>query len=46
MWNSKSWPEGLPHQKNGVMATRQAPANTTAREIGFLSKLPLAYPNR
>src|SRR6266851_2902318 len=43
MWNSKSCPEGLPHRKNGAMASRQTPANTNAREIGFLSKWPLAY---
>src|SRR5713226_9497044 len=43
MWNSKSCPEGLPHRKNGAMASRQAPANSNAREIGFLGKWPLAY---
>src|SRR6266852_2034307 len=43
MWNSKSCPEGLPHRKIGAMASRQTPANTNAREIGFLSKWPLAY---
>ena len=45
MWNSKSWPDGMPHQKNGMTASRQAPASTNAREIGFLSKGPLAYFN-
>ncbi len=39
MWNSKSCPEGLPHQKNGAMASRQTPANSNAREIGVLSSL-------
>src|SRR4029077_1495792 len=43
MWNSKSCPDGLPRQKKGVMASRQAPANTKAREMGFLSKWPLRY---
>jgi len=38
MWNSKSCPDGLPRQKNGVMASKQAPASTNAREIGVLSK--------
>jgi hypothetical protein len=37
MWNSKSWPDGMPRQKNGVIASRQAPANTAAREVGLLS---------
>jgi hypothetical protein len=45
MWNSKSCPDGLPRQKNGAMASRQALASTNAREIGFLSKGPLAYFN-
>src|SRR5208282_378909 len=39
MWNSKSCPEGLPRQKNGVMAARQQPASTNARETGLLSNL-------
>ena len=42
MWNSKSCPEGLPHQKNGAIASRQVPAKTVpakieVREIGLLS---------
>ncbi len=45
MWNSKSCPDGLPRQKNGVIASRQAPASTRPREIGFLSKWSLAYFN-
>src|SRR5712671_4213858 len=45
MWNSKSCPDGLPRQKNGVMASRQTPASANAREIGFLSKGSLAYFN-
>src|SRR5258707_1762694 len=43
MWNSKSWPEGLPHQKNGVMASRQMPASSNTREIELLGKWSLAY---
>ncbi len=39
MWNSKSCPEGLPHQKNGMIASRQTPASSNAREIGVLSSL-------
>src|SRR5260370_2948382 len=39
MWNSKSCPEGLPHQKDGAVASRQTPANSNAREIGVLSSL-------
>src|ERR1035437_7199319 len=39
MWNSKSWPDGLPHQKNGAMDSRQTPASSNAREIGVLSSL-------
>jgi hypothetical protein len=41
MWKSKSCPEGLPQQKNGAMASRQAPARTSAREIGLLSNWDL-----
>ena len=39
MWNSKSWPDGLPHQKNGAMDSRQTPASSNAREIGVLNSL-------
>ena len=39
MWNSKSCPDGLPHQKNGMMANRQTPASRNAREIGVLSSV-------
>src|ERR1019366_4111610 len=39
MWNSKSWPDGLPHQKNGAMDSRQTPASSNAREIRVLSSL-------
>src|SRR5271167_1419743 len=37
MWNSKSCPEGLPHQKNGAIASRQAQDKNKARGIGFSS---------
>src|ERR1022692_3709341 len=39
MWNSKSCPEGVPHQKNGVMARKQAVASRKARVIGLVGNL-------
>src|SRR5208282_5447219 len=39
MWNSKSCPDGFPHQKNGAIASSQTPASSNAREIGVLSSL-------
>jgi hypothetical protein len=43
MWNSKSCPEALPHQKKGAMASRQAPGSNNARKIGFRRNLSLEF---
>src|SRR5262249_51843730 len=36
MWNSKSWPEGDPYQKKGVMARNETTAITVTREMEVL----------
>jgi hypothetical protein len=42
-WNSKSCPDGLPRQRNGTIAAKEAPASSRARKVEFLSKWKALY---